>query len=218
MKPWKHSAIASVGMSPRARRARKRQATPGISNAFRVCVGRLAWTGWRYCRPASRALEPCHDLRVLCNKGRLAGRREKMTNRRLGVVLALAALSTCHSKSDEALLNAVMSNNFDAARKLIADGADVNHSRSEHQETMIIALAGSTDTPALKFLVEEAKADVNAKTALKNQTALMWAAKMGRIENVRILAAAGADLNAAGSDGQTAVSVAKANNFTEIAQ
>jgi ankyrin repeat protein len=146
-----------------------------------------------------------------------------MTKRQFAVmgllVLALGALLGCWGRDDDALVDAVLKkNDLARARTLLAQGADVNQPVGGDGETLVMAFALTPDTSTLRFLIEEAKADVNARSLTSGQTALMYAAMHGRAENIRMLVAAGAELDAAGSEGQTAVSIAKARNHPEIAQ
>lgn len=46
----------------------------------------------------------------------------------------------------------------------------------------------------------------------------MYAATNGRVENMRLLAAAGADVNASADRGQTALSIAKARNHLDAVE
>ena len=83
-------------------------------------------------------------------------------------------------------------------------GADPNTSRGDSREsvTMIAARAGRVDV--IQRLVAH-EADVTVKDGVRDQTALMWAAAEGHPEAVRVLARAGADLEARSSTEMTAL-------------
>ena len=87
---------------------------------------------------------------------------------------------------------------------LLRAGADPNTSRGDSREsvTMNAARAGRVDV--LQRLVAH-EADVNVTDGNRDQTALMWAAAEGHPEAVRVLAGAGADLEARSSTEMTAL-------------
>jgi ankyrin repeat protein len=136
---------------------------------------------------------------------------------RLLPVLCLTAFAGLHGCSDQKsrdLSVAVGSNNFESATRLIRSGGDVNARFGKERGTMLMALAGSPDSPAVQFLLDN-KAEVNLKD-LWGVTATMYAAMNGRIDNIHALIAAGADVNAAANDGSTALSIAKAKGFESV--
>jgi len=67
----------------------------------------------------------------------------------------------------------------------------------------------------LKVLLDDMKLDVNTKTS-EGITALMYAAKGGHAEVVRVLLDRNADANAKDKDGKTALMLAEEEGHTEI--
>ena len=146
------------------------------------------------------------------------------------------------------LVEATKSNEFEAAKMLIATGADVN-ARDFAGATSLMIAARNGHTEIAQLLIA-ANADVNAinnedKTALmlaaenghteiaqllidahadvnasdyRGLTTLMWAAENGHTEIVKLLIAANADINASTNGGWTALIDAAENGHTEIAQ
>jgi hypothetical protein len=83
-------------------------------------------------------------------------------------------------------------------------------------DAMLIMASGKTDSCVVKMLLS-AGAEVNHRNK-DGLTPLMYAAGAGKIHNVEVLLAAGADRSAKSILGETAISRAQKNGHTEIAQ
>jgi hypothetical protein len=110
--------------------------------------------------------------------------------------------------ADGALLRASELGDLEAARKAIADGADVNCvDPNDRVATPIVHAACEGHWEIVKLLLEK-NADPNARNMGSN-TALMLAARRGHIEVVKALIAAGVEVNAKDHSGGTALDNAK---------
>jgi hypothetical protein len=110
--------------------------------------------------------------------------------------------------ADGALLRAAELGEVEAARKAIADGADVNCIDPNDQvATPIFHAACNGHVEIVKLLLQEG-ADPNARNIGSN-TALMLAARRGHIEVVKALIAGGVDVNACDRSGGTALDNAR---------
>ncbi len=67
-------------------------------------------------------------------------------------------------------------------------------------------------------ILAELGADVNGRLFQSEETVLIYAARKGRVEIVRVLLAHGADIHAQMPDGGTALSVARKHGQTQVAQ
>lgn len=84
----------------------------------------------------------------------------------------------------------------------------------EKLDSVLLDAAATDDIPALRRALAEG-AHINARGD-NNQTAMIRAAREGRLIMVEILLGAGASLDLQDRDGRTALSHATANGFTEI--
>lgn len=106
--------------------------------------------------------------------------------------------------ADAALIHAAEMGELEAARKAIADGADVNCiDPKDRIATPIVHASNHGYLDIVKLLLQNG-ADPNARN-LGSNTALMLAARFGHIEVVRALIASGADVNAQDTSGGTAL-------------
>ena len=132
-------------------------------------------------------------------------------------LLALALLAGCGGDEaepapepagpraiDERLLAAAYQNDVDAARRLVAGGADVNHKDDTEQSAYLIATSEVGDDPRLLELTLGAGADVNAKDSF-NGTGLIRAAERGYPRIVERLLEAGIDVDHVNELGWTAL-------------
>ncbi|CAG0911339.1 unnamed protein product, partial [Cyprideis torosa] len=88
------------------------------------------------------------------------------------------------------------------ARELVAHGADVN-ARDRGGCTPLIGASYGGHVETVEFLVREAKADLEGRENIGGRTALSRAAWKGHTHVMEILLAAGAEVDARGSDGFT---------------
>ena len=144
---------------------------------------------------------------------------------------------------DTALMMTARTGKADAVKVLLDHGAQVN-AKETWGGTTALMWAVSERHPAVVKLLIDHKADVNAKTnfvpsasgrgfegttpvathpdrpeefASGLLTPLMFAAREDEMESARLLVAAGADLNAAGGDGKTALSLAAFDGSYDVA-
>jgi len=113
------------------------------------------------------------------------------------------------------LVEATKSNEFEAAKMLIATGADVNV-RDLDEATLLMIAARNGHTEIARLFIAEC-VDVNARNNCGN-TALMMALENGYIGTAQLLIAAGADVNARDSDGETVLMIAVRKGHTETAR
>ena len=130
------------------------------------------------------------------------------------------------------LMTAARTGDAEAVRVLLVRGADPNLRDGFRGQTALMWAAARNNAGAVHALAE-LRADVRAKTGtvarapLGNRlfyappptgfTALLFAARGGHVEAVRVLLAAGADVDDTLSDGQSALVVAVANANWELA-
>jgi hypothetical protein len=93
------------------------------------------------------------------------------------------------------LVEAVRSNNSEAVRKLIADGADIDYEATIGDTTMTpLKAAAQRNHKAIACLLIAAKADLDDQSWADDKTALAHAAQMGNQDIVHLLLEAGADV------------------------
>ena len=105
---------------------------------------------------------------------------------------------------DTRLLAAAYRNDVAAARRLVADGADVNHKDGSEQSAYLIATSEVGDDPRLLELTLASGADVNAKDSF-NGTGLIRAAERGYPRIVRRLLATDIEVDHVNELGWTAL-------------
>jgi ankyrin repeat protein len=95
------------------------------------------------------------------------------------------------------LSEAVQSGNVDVVRLLLEHGAEPNMTNLEGETALMVA-ARSGQLAAAELLLEHG-ADVDAKETWGGQSALMWAAAQSQPEMIKLLIAAGANINEHGA-------------------
>jgi hypothetical protein len=111
------------------------------------------------------------------------------------------------------LMWAARGGHIDAARWLLAHGADVD-ACSPYGPALVHAATSDGSTPMIRFLLEHG-ADPNCH-AMRGRTALVCAAEFGNAESVKLLIRAGADVNLRDRWGNTAISVANDRGDSEL--
>ncbi|CAG0900650.1 unnamed protein product [Cyprideis torosa] len=100
------------------------------------------------------------------------------------------------------LLRACFEGHVSVARDLVSNGADVNDKERAGMTPLIRASEGG-HVETVEFLVRETEADLEGKGDIGGWTALALAAGKGHTQVMKILLAAGAEVDARGSDGGT---------------
>ncbi len=140
---------------------------------------------------------------------------------------------------ETALMMAARSGNLDAVKVLLDHGAQVNAKENLRGTSAIMWAAEQGHADVIKYLAEHG-ADVKQASAViapprrrglafappnappgppkGGLTALHFAARQGTMESVRVLVAAGADVNQISADGSSPLLVAVQNGFYPIAQ
>jgi ankyrin repeat protein len=138
------------------------------------------------------------------------------------------------------LMNCARTGDADTVRALLARGARVEARETAHQQTALMWAAAQQHPAAVKALLA-AKADVGARSTVYEQvvtsevtqragreslnyavrrggsTPLLFAARAGDAESVRLLLRAGADVNDAMADGLTALTLAAYSGHGNVA-
>ena len=138
------------------------------------------------------------------------------------------------TEGETALMTVARAGNVEAANVLLAHGADVNARESWRGQTPLMWAAAEKHPEMMRALIARG-ADVNARSAFQqwerqvtaeprekwlpqgSMTPLLFASRQGCLECARILADAGADLNAADPDGITPVISALINGHFDLA-
>ena len=138
------------------------------------------------------------------------------------------------------LMNCARTGNAESVKALVAAGANVNVKEPEHDQTALMWAAAESHPEAVKILIE-AGADIRARSRTYPQivtsevtqragreelnytvlrggsTPLLFAARSGDVECVRLLVAAGADVNDALPNGMSALVLAAHSGNGEAA-
>jgi uncharacterized protein len=132
----------------------------------------------------------------------------------VAALLAGVALAGCGSGDDapardrgdldRRLIEAAFDNDVEAARRLIADGADVNAKDSTQQSAYLIATSEVGDDPRLLELTLDNGADVASKDRFDG-TGLIRAAERGHVRIVRRLLETGIEVDHVNRLGWTAL-------------
>jgi ankyrin repeat protein len=104
------------------------------------------------------------------------------------------------------LMTAVHTGNVEVVKALLAHGAEVNAMTNKSRATALMWAIGDRNKEIAKLLID-AHADVHAVGA-KGLTPLLLTARNGDIEMVKMLIAAGVNVNESGSDGAHALPLA----------
>lgn len=135
----------------------------------------------------------------------------------LTMVVALCLtvpLAARPSSSVLTVADAAMSNDSDAVRSLLVEGADVNEAQGDGMTALHwAALNGDAELAEMLFY---AGANVNAATRLGAYTPLFLAAKSGSAPIVKKLLEDGADVNVAASTGTTPLMLASSSGSVEV--
>lgn len=110
------------------------------------------------------------------------------------------------------LMHAAMLDEPGRAKRLLAEGADVN-TISPQGDTALDWAAGADIPALLTILLRPGAAKV--KRSVKNR-ALIVAVSRDRLQNVEVLIRAGADVNSKNAKGQTALSIAIENYYSAM--
>ena len=108
---------------------------------------------------------------------------------------------------------AVGQNDTEAAKWLVANGADI-HEKTEWGFTPL-HYAAYNQGPEIAKLLIDLGVDIEAK-ATRNETPLFYAARHNSLEVAKLLIAAGAKINAKHNDGYTPADMAKYENHSEM--
>jgi uncharacterized protein len=112
------------------------------------------------------------------------------------------------------LMKAVTNGHLATACLLIARGADVN--RPEQSNRSALEAAAQSSDPRMVEILLRAGANPNNTSQHLFETPLLVAASFGRAENIRLLIAAGANIDARNHQGETALWRAARRGDTEI--
>jgi uncharacterized protein len=159
----------------------------------------------------------------------------------VGALLAAGANPNAALLSGETvLMTCARAGNATAVRALLGRGANVNVKESAHNQTALMWAAAQSHSPVVQALLERG-ADVRARSREYAQTvtsevtqragreelnysvprggmtALLFAARSGDAESIRLLVAAGADVNDALPDGASALIVAAHSGHRQAA-
>lgn len=115
--------------------------------------------------------------------------------------------------SDNDLINAVYSNDYNKSEKLLRRGANPDAADSKGNPSLIIAV-NSGNTDLVKLLIDSGS-NVNIKDSEGN-TALIYSCLSGYYETAELLISAGADINILNSNNQSAYEFAERNGNEDI--
>jgi len=112
------------------------------------------------------------------------------------------------------LMRAVQNGHLEVSRLLLASGADVN--AIDKGGYSVLMVAASMHNPEILTLLIGHGALLNVQDSGLGWTALIWAAKEGFGENVKVLVTAGSDVHILDVVGKSAIDWANENNHQNI--
>ena len=128
----------------------------------------------------------------------------------IGAALLCFSSARAADGSADVLIQAILKNDIAGLKAQLDAGANPN-AKVERDTTPLMYAAAYGSLNAMKTLID-AKADVNARNAFQ-ETALLWSAN--ELEKVRLLLNNGANVNAASTQGRTALLLASAHDGSE---
>jgi ankyrin repeat protein len=111
------------------------------------------------------------------------------------------------NSGDTALISTARSGNTKIAMLLLEKGADVNLINRDHKTALMIAADAGNDNIAA-LLLSTTDIDFNIKRSICGSTPLMLAARLGKLQILRLLLKKGADVDLTNLAGETALMIA----------
>jgi ankyrin repeat protein len=154
-------------------------------------------------------------------EGMLALALAAATEKGLAIVVS-HLLTACGADKDAAdsanrtpLIRAIKQNHLHVVAVLLAAQADVNAYSTDDGATPLCIAAKQRQYDAAQLLLQQATPDVN-KADISGYTPIMYAAKFGEVQLVKLLLQAGADPNIATKNGDTPLTQAVANEHIQV--